>query len=84
MTIFSISVRQPDKHASYKFVRGFRPPIGYRIIEAAEQRGHRLKNTFGIDPIQAETARLILSLPREGNGFRPRRDWFTQSVFDGL
>ena len=43
-------------------------PIGYRIVEAAEQRGHRTKKTLEIDPIQAETVRLIFRLAREGNG----------------
>lgn len=43
-------------------------PIGYRVVEAAEQRGHRTKKTLEIDPIQAETVRLIYRLAREGNG----------------
>src|SRR6202163_5007943 len=50
------------------FWNGALPPIGYRIVEAAEQRGHRTKKTLGIDPIQAETVRLIFRLAREGNG----------------
>lgn len=37
-------------------------------MEAAEQRGHRTKKTLEIDPIQAETVRLIFRLAREGNG----------------
>src|SRR5262249_71304 len=44
------------------------PPIGYRIVEAAEQHGHRTKKTLEIDPIQAETVRLIFRLAREGEG----------------
>lgn len=40
------------------------PPIGYRIVEAAEQDAHRTK----IDPIPAETVRLIFRLAREGDG----------------
>jgi site-specific DNA recombinase len=47
---------------------GALPPIGYRVVEAAEQRGHRTKKTLEIDPIQAETVRLIFRLAREGNG----------------
>jgi site-specific DNA recombinase len=43
-------------------------PIGYRIVEAAEQHGHRTKKALEIDPIQAETVRLIFRLAREGDG----------------
>ena len=35
------------------------PPIGYRIVEAAEQHGYRTKKTLEVDPIQAETVRMI-------------------------
>src|SRR5262249_34426597 len=35
---------------------------------AAEQHGHRTKKTLEIDPIQAETVRLIFRLAREGDG----------------
>jgi len=37
-------------------------------VEAAEQHGHRTKKTLEIDPIQAETVRLIFRLAREGDG----------------
>jgi hypothetical protein len=47
---------------------GSLPPIGYRIVEAAEQHGHRIKKTLEIDPIQAETVRQIFRLAREGDG----------------
>ena len=55
---------------------GALPPIGYRIVEAAEQRGHRVKKTLEIDPIQGETVRLMFRLAREGDGARrhPDRD----------
>jgi site-specific DNA recombinase len=43
-------------------------PIGYRIVEAAEQYGHRTKKTLEVDPVQAETVRLIFRLSREGHG----------------
>jgi site-specific DNA recombinase len=42
--------------------------IGYRIVEASEQRGHRTKKTLEIDPVHAETVRLIFRLAREGSG----------------
>jgi site-specific DNA recombinase len=38
------------------------------IVEASEQRGHRTKKILEIDPIQAETVRLIFRLAREGDG----------------
>ena len=48
---------------------GSLPPIGYRIVEAAEQHGHRIKKALEIDPIQAETVRLIFRTWRgEGDG----------------
>ncbi|MGH9455505.1 MAG: recombinase family protein, partial [Terriglobia bacterium] len=40
------------------------PPVGYRVV-ANEQRGHRTKKTLEIDPIQAETVRLIFRPARE-------------------
>jgi site-specific DNA recombinase len=56
------------ENARQGFWNGALPPIGYRIVEAAEQRGHRTKKTLEIDPIQAETVRLIFCLAREGDG----------------
>jgi len=56
------------ENARQGFWNGALPPIGYRIVEAAEQRGHRTKKTLEIDPIQAEIVRLIFRLAREGNG----------------
>jgi site-specific DNA recombinase len=56
------------ENAPQGFWNGSLPPIGYRIVEAAEQRGHRIKKILEIDPIQAETVRLIFRLAREGNG----------------
>src|SRR5262252_4861573 len=56
------------ENARQGFWNGSLPPIGYRIVESAEQRGHRTKKTLEIDPIQAETVRQIFRLAREGNG----------------
>lgn len=56
------------ENARQGFWNGALPPIGYRVVEAAEQRGHRAKKTLEIDPVQAETVRLIYRLAREGNG----------------
>jgi len=55
------------ENACQGFWNGALPPIGYRIVEATEQRGHRVKKTLEIVPIQAETVRLIFRLAREGD-----------------
>jgi site-specific DNA recombinase len=62
------TLRAMKENARQGFWNGALPPIGYRIVEAAEQHGHRTKKTLEIDPIQAETVRLIFRLAREGNG----------------
>ncbi|WP_454652467.1 recombinase family protein [Bradyrhizobium liaoningense] len=62
------TLRAMKENARQGFWNGALPPIGYRVVEAAEQRGHRTKKTLEIDPIQAETVRLIFRLAREGNG----------------
>jgi len=46
--------------------RGSRP-IGYRIV-AAEQRGSKTKKKLEIDPLHADTVRLIYRLFLEGDG----------------
>src|SRR5438552_4349288 len=61
------TLRAMKENARQGFWNGALPPIGYRVVEAAEQRGYRTK-TLEIDPIQAETVRLIYRLAREGNG----------------
>jgi site-specific DNA recombinase len=61
------TLRAMKENARQGFWNGALPPIGYRIV-AGEQRGHRTKKTLEIDPIQAETVRLIFRLAREGNG----------------
>ncbi len=62
------TLRAMKENAWQGFWNGALSPIGYRIVEAAGQRGHRTKKTPEIDPIQAETVRLIFRLAREGNG----------------
>ncbi|NVO13592.1 MAG: recombinase family protein [Rhodoplanes sp.] len=62
------TLRAMKENARQGFWNGALPPIGYRIAEAPEQRGHRVKKTLEIDPIQAETVRLIFRLACEGDG----------------
>jgi hypothetical protein len=54
------------ENARQGFWNGALPPIGYRIVEAVEQGGHHVKKALEIDPIQAETVRLIFRLARGG------------------
>src|SRR3546814_18702092 len=46
---------------------GSLPPIGYRTV-AAEQRGAKVKKKLEIDPLHADTVRLIYRLALEGDG----------------
>jgi site-specific DNA recombinase len=46
------TLRAMKENARQGFWNGALPPIGYRVVEAAEQRGHRTKKTLEIDPIQ--------------------------------
>ncbi len=62
------TLRAMKENARQGFWNGALPPIGYRIVEASEQRGHRTKKTLEINPVQAETVRLIFRLTREGDG----------------
>ena len=62
------TLRAMKENARQGFWNGALPPIGYRIVEAAEQHGHRTKKILEIDPIQAETVRMIFLLAREGDG----------------
>ncbi len=62
------TLRAMKENARQGFWNGSLAPIGYRIVELSEQRGHRTKKTLEIDPVQAETVRQIFRLAREGNG----------------
>src|SRR3982075_1015411 len=62
------TLRAMKENARQGFWNGALPPIGYRIVEAAEQRGNRTKKSLEIDPIQAETVRSIFRFARDGNG----------------
>jgi site-specific DNA recombinase len=61
------TLRAMKENARQGYWNGSRAPIGYRIVDAG-QRGQKTKKTLEIDPIQAETVRLIFKLAREGVG----------------
>src|ERR1700716_1204257 len=62
------TLRAMKENARQAFRTGSLAPLGYRIVEAAEQRGNRTKKSLEIDPIQAETVRSIFRFARDGNG----------------
>jgi DNA invertase Pin-like site-specific DNA recombinase len=59
-------MRALKENARQGFWNGSLPPIGYRVV-AAEQRGAKTKKKLEIDPLHAETVRLIYSLALHGD-----------------
>lgn len=57
--------RALKENARQGFWNGALPPIGYRVV-AAEQRGTKTKKKLEIDPLHADTIRLIYRLALEG------------------
>ena len=55
------------ENAQQGFYNGSPVPLGYKAIEV-EKRGIRIKKKLAIDPVEAETIRLIFRLYREGDG----------------
>jgi site-specific DNA recombinase len=60
-------LRAMNENARQGFWNGALPPIGYRIV-AAEQRGSKTTKKLEIDPLHADTVRLIYRLFLEGDG----------------
>src|SRR5487761_2756241 len=60
-------LRAMNENARQGFWNGAMPPIGYRVV-AAEQRGSKTKKKLEIDPLHADTVRLIYRLFLEGDG----------------
>ena len=60
-------IRALKENARRGFWNGSLPPIGYRVV-AAEQRGAKVKKKLEIDPLHAETVRLIYRLALHGDG----------------
>ncbi len=60
-------LRALKENARQGFWNGSLPPIGYRVI-AAEQRGAKVKKKLEVDPLHADTVRLIYWLVLEGDG----------------
>ena len=60
-------LRALKENARQGFWNGSLPPIGYRVVDA-EQRGSKMKKKLEIDPLHADTVRLIFRLALEGDG----------------
>ncbi len=60
-------LRALKENARQGFWNGSLPPIGYRIVDA-EQRGSKMKKKLEIDPLHADTVRMIFRLASEGDG----------------
>jgi DNA invertase Pin-like site-specific DNA recombinase len=60
-------LRAQKENARQGFWNGALPPIGYRIV-ASETRGAKVKKKLEIDPLHADTIRLIYRLALDGDG----------------
>jgi site-specific DNA recombinase len=60
-------IRSMKENARQGFWNGAMAPLGYRLIEA-EKRGAKIKKKLDIDPVEAETVRLIYNLYLNGDG----------------
>ena len=61
------TTRAMRESAKQGFWNGATPPLGYKIIEP-ERRGQKVKKKLDVDPIEAETVRLIFRLYLDGDG----------------
>jgi site-specific DNA recombinase len=61
------TTRAMRESARQGFWNGATPPLGYKIVEA-ERRGQKIKKKLDIDPVEAETVRLIYKLYLDGDG----------------
>lgn len=58
--------RAMKENAKQGFWNGASPPLGYTIVEA-ERRGQKIKKHLAVEPVEAETVRLIFRLYAEGD-----------------
>ena len=59
-------LRSMKENARQGFWNGARSPFGYKAVEV-ERRGARIKKRLSIDPVEAETVRLMFRLFLEGD-----------------
>jgi len=60
-------IRSMKENARQGFWNGATAPLGYKIIEA-EKRGTKIKKKLDVDPVEAETVRLMFKLYLHGDG----------------
>jgi site-specific DNA recombinase len=60
-------IRSMKENARQGFWNGSMAPMGYKLVEA-ETRASKVKKKLGIDPVEAETVRLIFNLYLHGDG----------------
>ena len=60
-------IRSMKENARQGFWNGATAPLGYKVVEA-EKRGTKTKKKLEVDPVEAETARLIFQLYLYGEG----------------
>ena len=60
-------IRSMKENARQGFWNGATVPLGYKLVEA-EKRGAKIKRKLAVDPVEAETVRLIFKLYLYGDG----------------
>jgi site-specific DNA recombinase len=60
-------IRSMKENARQGFWNGATCPLGYKLIEA-ERRGAKIKKRLAVDPVEADTVRLIYKLYLHGDG----------------
>jgi site-specific DNA recombinase len=60
-------IRSMKENARQGFWNGATAPLGYKLVEA-EKRGTKIKKKLDLDPVEAETVRLIFKLYLHGDG----------------
>ncbi|MEA2758596.1 MAG: site-specific recombinase [Methylobacteriaceae bacterium] len=61
------TLRAMKENARQGFWNGSQAPFGYKVVDA-EQRGSKTKKRLAVDPLEAETVRLIFKLLQRGDG----------------
>ena len=59
-------LRAMKENTRQGFWNGSQPPLGYKVVET-ERRGGRAKKKLAVDPVDAETVRLMFKLVLEGH-----------------
>ena len=80
------TLRTMNENARQRFWNGSQPPFGYGLVEV-ERRGDKIKKRLAVDPVEAETVRMIFRLYLEGDGssgpmgVKAVADWLNQRSY---